>query len=114
MSFPTSPTNGQTATINNIIYEYNSSSNSWTRILDTFIFTATTSLLITNSTNATSTTTGALQVIGGIGAKGDIWGKNIYANDFYYSATSARQPKITVGTTAPTSPAVGDLWVDTN
>lgn len=22
--------------------------------------------------------------------------------------------KITVGTTAPTSPAVGDLWVDTN
>ena len=23
-------------------------------------------------------------------------------------------PKITVGTTAPVSPAVGDLWVDTN
>lgn len=23
-------------------------------------------------------------------------------------------PKITVGTTAPSSPAVGDLWVDTN
>lgn len=25
-----------------------------------------------------------------------------------------RVPQITVGTTAPTSPAVGDLWVDTN
>ncbi len=26
----------------------------------------------------------------------------------------ARTPKITVGATAPSSPAVGDLWVDTN
>lgn len=25
-----------------------------------------------------------------------------------------RTPKITVGATAPASPAVGDLWVDTN
>ena len=26
----------------------------------------------------------------------------------------SRTPKITVGATAPASPAVGDLWVDTN
>jgi hypothetical protein len=26
----------------------------------------------------------------------------------------ARSPKITVSTTAPGSPSVGDLWVDTN
>lgn len=26
----------------------------------------------------------------------------------------ARTPKVTVGATAPASPAVGDLWVDTN
>lgn len=25
-----------------------------------------------------------------------------------------RTPKITVGTTAPTSPATGDIWIDTN
>jgi hypothetical protein len=25
-----------------------------------------------------------------------------------------RTPKITTGTTAPTSPAIGDIWVDTN
>ena len=25
-----------------------------------------------------------------------------------------RQPRVAVGTTAPTNPAVGDLWVDTN
>lgn len=26
----------------------------------------------------------------------------------------ARTPKITVGPTAPTNPAVGDVWIDTN
>jgi hypothetical protein len=30
------------------------------------------------------------------------------------SIIKARTPKITVGTAAPTNPAVGDLWVDTN
>ncbi len=33
MSFPTSPTNGQTAVVNGITYEYASASGSWTRIL---------------------------------------------------------------------------------
>jgi hypothetical protein len=31
-----------------------------------------------------------------------------------YGQLTARTPKITVGTTAPSSPAVGDIWVDTN
>ena len=31
MSFPASPINGQTATVNNITYQYNSTSRSWTR-----------------------------------------------------------------------------------
>ena len=31
MSFPASPTNGQTATVNNITYQYASTSRSWTR-----------------------------------------------------------------------------------
>jgi len=30
MAFPTSPTNGQTATINGIQYTYSSATNSWT------------------------------------------------------------------------------------
>lgn len=30
------------------------------------------------------------------------------------SYVDARVPKITVGTTAPASPSVGELWVDTN
>ena len=31
MSFPTSPTDGQTTTINNIMYVYASSERTWTR-----------------------------------------------------------------------------------
>jgi hypothetical protein len=77
-------------------------------------FTATGNTTLTANTASTSTTTGTLVVTGGVGASGDIWANNIYANDFYYAATSTRQPKITVGTTAPSTPAVGDLWVDTN
>ena len=30
------------------------------------------------------------------------------------SYVDGRTPKITVGTTAPTSPATGDIWIDTN
>ena len=40
MSFPSNPTNGQTANVNGITYEYTSSNNTWTRLLtnpDVFI-----------------------------------------------------------------------------
>lgn len=30
------------------------------------------------------------------------------------SYVDARTPKITVSTTAPASPSVGDIWIDTN
>lgn len=36
----------------------------------------------------------------------------IYTNDRAY--INSRTPEITVGTTAPSSPAVGDVWIDTN
>jgi hypothetical protein len=39
MAFPTSPTNGQTATINGIQYTYSSATNSWTRDASTLIGT---------------------------------------------------------------------------
>ena len=34
MSFPTSPVNGQTTTVNNITYQYSSAFSSWTRVLN--------------------------------------------------------------------------------
>ena len=37
MAFPTSPTNGQLATVNNIIYSWNSSKNAWVRATTNFV-----------------------------------------------------------------------------
>ena len=76
MSFPLNPVNGQTTVTNNISYVYNSAGTGyWTR---TFANTATitgtpAALLIANSTSATSTTTGALQVVGGVGIGGTLY-----------------------------------------
>jgi hypothetical protein len=35
MAFPTTPTNGQVAVVNQVSYQYSSATNSWTRILST-------------------------------------------------------------------------------
>ena len=37
MAFPTSPTNGQLATVNNIIYSWNSAKNAWVRATTNFV-----------------------------------------------------------------------------
>ena len=71
MSFPISPTNNQTTVLNGITYQYNSSNSSWTRVPG--LVTATTNLIISGSTPATSTNTGALQVVGGVGIGGAVW-----------------------------------------
>ena len=36
MSFPTSPVNGQQATVDNIVYVYASAAGTWTRVLSNF------------------------------------------------------------------------------
>jgi hypothetical protein len=74
MSFPASPTNGQSAVINGITYNYSTSTISWTRQLtantSTSVYTSFISIL--NSTASTGTSTGALIVNGGAGINGDI------------------------------------------
>ena len=71
MSFPASPSNGQLATVNNIVYVYASASNSWTR-------TASANITVGNgSVASTSTTTGALVVQGGAGVSGNVWSGNL-------------------------------------
>ena len=42
-------------------------------------FGSNNTVYVQNSTNATTTASGALQVTGGVGVTGDIWAKNIYA-----------------------------------
>lgn len=78
MTFPVSPTNGQTTVVNNITYQYTSASNSWRRVIGTAGSsfnggTITNALIISSSTQATSTTTGALQVVGGTGIGGNLY-----------------------------------------
>ena len=69
MSFPSSPVNNQTVTLNNITYVYSSTSNSWTRIQGVL---AATSMNLTSTTTSSSTITGALLVSGGVGVGGNL------------------------------------------
>lgn len=68
-----------------------------------------TGLQVTTSTTATSTTTGALQVTGGVGIRG-----SVYVGGTVFGLLDRVSNRITVGTTAPVSPAVNDVWIDTN
>jgi hypothetical protein len=46
------------------------------------------------------------------GATNTLSCQNVDAGDFY--TDGVRQPKTTVSTSAPTSPATNDIWIDTN
>jgi hypothetical protein len=67
MSFPTSPTNGQQATVNGIVYNYNSTKGAWIKNVTTAGTLTTGNLVITSNIASTSTLNGALVVTGGIG-----------------------------------------------
>jgi hypothetical protein len=105
MTFPTSPTTGQTAIVNNITYQYNSATQSWKRVIGAF--TSATTIIITGTNNATSINSGALQVAGGVGV-----GKNIYAGGTVYSqnwqvSTGTINTSTLVGKTVNTINLVG-------
>ena len=68
MSFPVSPVNGQYAVVNNVNYVFSASNNAWRRSPGTI-----TSINISGTTSATSTTTGALIVAGGAGIGGSMY-----------------------------------------
>jgi hypothetical protein len=81
MSFPTSPVNGQTSVVNGITYSYSTSTTAWTRVAGQI--TATTYLNITSNTGVYNTTTGALQIVGGVGVGGGMYvGGTITATNF--------------------------------
>ena len=83
MAFPVGPTNGQTTTVNGISYVYNSAKGVWNRTTNQTALTQATinvaNLGVTSGLTSTSTTSGALQVLGGAGVTGNInVGGNIY------------------------------------
>jgi hypothetical protein len=65
-------------------------------------------LSVVSTTSATSTISGAVQVIGGVGIQGDVYANsgNPAENYLLYS------PKATVSTTPPGSPKLGDYWIN--
>jgi hypothetical protein len=91
MSFPSSPSNGQTAIVNGISYTYNSTVRSWTR---NAAFTSNLSfgnLVLSGPTSSTSTATGALQITGGAGVTGNVYiGGNLFVQSNATSATYTR------------------------
>jgi len=86
---------------------------SGTRIYGTA--TIDTQLLINGTTSATSTVTGALQVIGGVGIGGSLYAGNIYSNGTLVtgggSSTGTTSTFVISNTTAATSTASGALRV---
>lgn len=93
--FPTTPTNGQTATVNNITYVYDSSKTAWKRA---------------------SSTLGNLAVSGNVTANkfytadGLFWSGNGVA---FTSGSGGGTVDYTAGTTPPVSPTDGDFWYKT-
>jgi hypothetical protein len=79
MAFPSSPTNGQQATVNNILYTYNSTYGTWTRQA-----TQISNVTIAGASSI-SPSTGALVVTGGAGVVGrlNVGGLAVMQNDTY-------------------------------
>jgi hypothetical protein len=75
MSFPSSPINGQQATVNNIKYSYSTATFAWTRVTTQNYNLAGTSstFVITDTATSTSSNSGALQVAGGAGIGGSLY-----------------------------------------
>jgi hypothetical protein len=124
MPFPSNPTNLQVATVNNIIYVYDSSKAAWNK-LSTVASTITANSLVLNAgTVSTSTATGALVVTGGVGVSGNVYANVFYTADgirwagngavFASGGGSGSGTTYTASTAPPVSGNVsGDMWYNT-
>jgi hypothetical protein len=68
-----------------------------------------------NTANSTSTTTGAITVVGGVGVGKDIQvGGAVYAQDGGSPAYDYKlyTPQVTVSTSSPVTARIGDFWID--
>lgn len=97
MSFPSSPTDGQQATLNNVVYVYNSTKNAWVKsgtISSTIVANA---LIINNTTISTSTTSGAVVVAGGMGVQGNVNATNVSAGNLTVTTNLAVTGNAVIG-----------------
>jgi hypothetical protein len=88
-TFPISPVNGQTATVNNIVYQYSSATDSWTRLLNSVsaLANGTSNVVVyssgnvavgvNGSSNVAVFTTSGVEVLGTVSATSNISAANI-------------------------------------
>jgi hypothetical protein len=85
LNFPPNPNIGDTYTVGSKTYSW--SGSAWLVLAVSQNFTSVT---VTSSTNATSTNSGALQILGGVGIGGDLWiGGTLYSNSQPVLTTSS-------------------------
>ena len=120
MSFPSSPTNGQTAVLNGVVYSYSSTSNSWTKVSSSV--TATNTLAVVSTQSSTSTATGALTVSGGVGIGGNLYvggtsyiaGAQILTTATVNSFVTAGVSSVSAGTGTIVNTATGAVTISIN
>lgn len=90
MSFPLSPSNGQQAVVNGILYTWNSTKSAWRRVTGTPMtgdqpFDG--NIIANSGAVSVSTTTGAIQVTrgGGIGVTGNVNAGAFYSDNYFYA-----------------------------
>jgi hypothetical protein len=88
MGFPSSPTNGQQAVVNNITYVYNSTKTAWYRLSTPGVPLSANSLVLTSPNISISTTSGALIVTGGAGIGGNLHADRYYTHNGLYWANN--------------------------
>jgi hypothetical protein len=90
LNFPPNPAPGDQWTVGTKIYEWNG--DAWLVVSQS---SAASTLVVTSPINATSTNTGALQVVGGVGIGGDLWiGGTLYSNNAPVLTTSTLNASI--------------------
>lgn len=63
---------------------------------------------VLSTTSATSTLSGALQVVGGVGIQGDIYANTGNPEENYMLYT----PRVTISTSSPSGARIGDFWIE--
>ena len=92
MAFPVSPTNGQTSSVNNILYTYASATRSWTRVLaGANVITANSLILSTGLQNtAIGNVTPSTALFTTVGASGNITAAALTINASITASTTIR------------------------
>jgi hypothetical protein len=104
--FPTSPTNGEPATVNGITYVYDSSRTAWRRTASSVVNLDVSG----NITAANVTVTSNVSASKFYTADGLFWSGNGVA---FTSGSGGGTVDYTAGTTPPVSPTDGDFWYKT-